>query len=282
MTEQVNAPTNLIVKLSDYFRRNYNKIEANPLIKKKSVSTLSYLTYSTLPIILSSTILYPLHRVKVLLQTNSLRVNKFNSLSDAINQVKSKGFLSFWKGVRTLNFLIFCQGMSKFIFHERIKDYLLSLSNKKNYVLIKATEALSALLSGLVTALITYPYDLTNARNSASMIPKYDASSSSNYIKGLNKIQAKFHGVEYALLEGSINGFCILFLYHTLRSFTSSSGLFTDLFGLSALIGVISSTLTYPINTFRRQIQVCGSNSEFVETSPKLSNIFSSLKTYYR
>ena len=289
MTDEFNqrVPTNVLVRLSDYFRKNVDKLEKNKRIYKRAYSTSSYFIYSTLPIVLSSSIMYPLLRLKLIIQTDSMRVDKVHNVKNAFYKVKEIGIKSIFKGNLSLNTFILVQGISKFMFYDRIKAFY----NRTIFVETKSESklmirnAISSLTAGLLTAILSYPYDLALARIGSSITTNY--SNRSNVFQkekysGIFGFLSKYDGIKYGLLEGTINAFCVLFLYNSLIQFNNFKTSTTkDLFILSSVIGTLSSVITYPFNSLKRHIQVSGLNSEFKTENISIKNLIDNPKLYY-
>lgn len=64
---------NFMIRFSENRRAFAEKLKSSAFFIQKQRSNFSFLVYDTLPIIISSSILFPLYRMKLLLQTNYLR-----------------------------------------------------------------------------------------------------------------------------------------------------------------------------------------------------------------
>ena len=126
------------------------------------------------------------------------------------------------------------------------------------------SNAFASFSAGFLTILLTYRYDLALNRKSSSLTNEYNKMSDLFEKQGNknNKIFARFDGFVIALIEGGVNGLIILLSYSSLTSWRNiNSG--SEMFIVSFIIGLSASLLSYPLNTYKKIIQLNGFNSEF-------------------
>lgn len=91
-TEENDIPKNFLISFADKRRKVYETQENDKNKIHKTRSNLSFLFYDTLPLMISSTIVFPLYRLKIILQTDYLRPDaiKVKTLSNAISSKYKK------------------------------------------------------------------------------------------------------------------------------------------------------------------------------------------------
>lgn len=258
-----------LIRIANLIRSNYTSIEDNPRYKKKKVSFLSHLSYSTSPLLFSSFVSYPLYFLRNLIQTNHLRTEKFESTKAIFNYLSNKGIKSYWTGCKALSISIFLQSILRYSIYDRVKIfYKRSIKNTSQKKLSNLmSQLLSGLTSGFITSLITYPYDLACNRISSSVKHSY-RSYNETFLQSTNVILNtinKYSAFKYALLEGSVNGMILFTIYSSYISYKSILPEGKNAFVVSSVIGFISSILTYPLNTIKKFNQLNNFNDEFMK-----------------
>lgn len=83
--ETRSVPPNLLIKFSNYLRNYVNTVDSRASTIKRTYSTSSYFLTNTLSILISSTLLTPLNRLRLIMQTNSIREVNVTGIGDAIS-----------------------------------------------------------------------------------------------------------------------------------------------------------------------------------------------------
>lgn len=140
-------------------------------------------------------------------------------------------------------------------------------------------------MSGLFSSVISYPFDLIYARaaSNSTNTKVNSAKSFLNYKKyslGF-KLFAYYEFYSISIIESTLNAFIVLAIYNIalehikIKSNQDNIKLNNkNIFYSSNIIGLVSSLITYPINTYKRLLQV-----EVFCEEPKFNNKKKALKT---
>lgn len=223
--------------------------------------------------------------------------------------IREQGFLSLWKGNITYSLKIFTQLTCKAIFVDRFKhqqEEAIKFMNKFKYKIIGLRFFLTfvnSFFASLITLAITYPFDMAYTRLAAQMQGKnikFDYKNlndcfhnqqiiitknmSSNEIPTPNFFNKFFVGFPLAFYESllfstvTLTGYQILYNYIKLTKNDNESHMnkYIRMFGASSLIALIASTVAYPLDTVKRQMQVNGAKgfkNEFRYSSDALQKV---------
>lgn len=188
--------------------------------------------------------------------------------------------MGLWKGNLVFCYYILYQSLCKFTFHERIKYYI--KNTIPNYQFLAS--ASSALAAGFTTAIFSYPFDLTYTRIACELNKgKYASLKDYNFRSNFGKFLGYYDGFSYAIIENGINSAFVFAAFQIIRSQKDSNTLSdnTNLFFISTAVGIGSSLITYPLNTFRRIIQLKGME-ECKPTTLKFSDVVKAPHKYYQ
>ena len=273
MTDKQSDILSLLLRFSDS-RRNY-LIRQNYSDDKRSAvrrQNYSYLVFNSIPNMIASTLLFPILRIKILKQTESLRLGKIDSTIEKFALSSSK--VAF-QGVIISNTLIVLKSISFIIFNDRskFKGYDDSRVNLTRMIY-------ASISSGIFQSILTYPLDLALTRKASCLNNiKWKSCFEYHLSKYYIKYQALYEGLLYSMVENSINFLAILAFYNIYlyvlpknikQEITSNECSFFKKFIFSSLAAFTASLISYPFNTLTKMKQISGFNEEFSEAGKTL------------
>jgi solute carrier family 25 phosphate transporter 23/24/25/41 len=235
-------------------------------------SSLGFFTAAALSGAISRTIAAPFERIKILFQVEDLtekvsnQGKKYNSIGQTFAKIyKEEGLYGYFKGNGTNVLRIIPINAIQFLTYEKYKNFFASLSLKTlgTKTLNTPFRLASGAAAGITQTLVTYPLDLIRCRLSAQHeVKRY------NGIVSAFKIIFKEEGIIglYRGMFPSLLGIApyVAFnftTFETLKRYTlemthkKELGVITKL-ALGGIAGTVSQTVTYPLETVRRRMQM--------------------------
>lgn len=227
---------------------------------------------------ISKTAVAPLERVKVILQVQAVanvpQDKRYKGIMDALVRIpKEQGFMSLWRGNGANVIRIIPSAAIKFTMYDRYKQLIFPKGERAYHGFDKLWRKFAAGgLSGATTQTITYPMDLARTRMTA------DVGKVKQY-NGLFDCMIKTCKQEgfFGLYKGfgiSLAGI-VPYLATSFACYDTFNGMLpTDEKSVKSLwypwaklatgsaAGIVSQTLTYPMDTIRRRMQMNGSGGK--------------------
>jgi hypothetical protein len=287
----------VMVRFSNW-RRGFVERQQSKGYKMRKINILEVYTFTFVPCAITSTLLAPLNRLKIILQVkdgymynNKPQLRGFGLVKNTISE---QGVLSLFKGNLAYTMKIFAQITSKTLFIDRIKNKVIESKifiDMFKYRILGANiflDFISAFSATMITLLMTHPFDMAYTRiagqNKHSNKFEYNKIKDCfHYIEPSQEtietnrtkinIGRYYHGywinfinaIAYSTL--TLVGFQILF---RLKKEENTSILNMSTFTFAGLIGLVAGTITYPIDTIKRQIFVNGAKGfQFKYTDSK-------------
>jgi len=219
---------------------------------------------------LSRTLLAPLERVKVLLQVQEVSLvapaNRYKGILDALYRIpREQGFLAFWRGNGVNVARMIPNSAIKFATYDTYKKLAfpegeMAYTGRDQFL----RKMMCGGLSGMSTLLPLYPMDLARTRLTA------DVATIRHY-NGLIDCLVKTRQAEgflglykglFISLAGIVPYLAIsLSLYDSMKSWAKSRGFGQSPilnFTMGSFAAVVGQTVSYPLDTVRRHLQVSG------------------------
>lgn len=297
MSSNENDIIPILLRFSNW-RRSTTERQLLKGYRMRERNILEIYTFSFLPSAITSTLLAPLNRLKIIFQTHSmipaLADTKKLNLSDVIKTIqKEQGLLSLFKGNVAYTSKIFAQITSKTILIDRFKNKAKetkTLIEVFKYRILGANfiiDLFTSLFASFATLLITYPFDLAYTR----LAGLYSVDNLSKQKFQYKSIKHALHNVEInpemqGMKQNSIKlwfdrnywGFSLAFFQALIFSTISFAGYqilfriqkennnenkssfnrYMTALGGSAIIAMIASSISYPLDTIKRIYQVNG------------------------
>ena len=237
-------------------------------------SFLKHLAVGGTANVVSKTLVAPLERAKLILQTQGLTkrpiTDRYTGLTHYLISLPSKeGFKAYWRGNGANIAKIFPSTLSRFWFHSRIKSLILKDSENDAAESLTHNFIIGA-LSGSLALTFSYPLDLARTRLAVDITKKgedriywstWDCLSKTMQDEGIRGI---FRGylislagiIPYVGLSFTIHDELIRYIPEQ-----DSSNLLMQIvsyFGVGSTAGVVAQTAIYPIDTVRRRMMVNG------------------------
>jgi hypothetical protein len=117
--------SSFLIKLSDNRRKVVEAHKRKQFLNRKTTIPEQFV-FNIVPICVTSSLLAPLHRIKILLQTHCLvpsSEGKINASSLLQKIMKEQGYLGLWRGNNSNNLKILAQSTSRILFFDRIKFF---------------------------------------------------------------------------------------------------------------------------------------------------------------
>jgi len=205
--------------------------------------------------IISKTILSPFERIKVMQQTGGGLGTKTTSMYEiAMTIVKSKqGILGFWRGNFINSIRVFPSRGILFASNDKYKSIISQfLKRKKKDTFVGL---LSGSAAGCTATLCTYPMDLIRTRIAGIHNEETSFWKVFNKIRTTEGFQGYYRGLTLTLMNVlPYSGICFS-VYNICRD-----QLEFDNLSSGACAGIITGTVTFPIDTVRRLLQTSGSS----------------------
>jgi solute carrier family 25 (adenine nucleotide translocator) protein 4/5/6/31 len=266
--------------------------------KLRERNILEIYTFNFIPCAITSTLLAPLNRLKIIFQIQSMIPgvldNQKLNISSVIQTItKEQGYASFFKGNLAYTFKIFSQITSKTVLIDRFKNKAKEtkmLIEIFKYRILGANlmiDLFSAFFASLFTLLLSYPFELAYTRlaglYSTDKSGKFNFPyktikqalhhveiNPENHIVRQNSIKMMidrhYWGLSMAILQSlifstiSFAGYQALFRLQKREDTIKKSKFYTfmSVLGFTSIIATISSVVSYPIDTLKRIYQVNG------------------------
>ncbi|XVE53883.1 hypothetical protein DITRI_Ditri03aG0037400 [Diplodiscus trichospermus] len=247
----------------------------------------------------AKTIVAPLERIKILLQT---RTDGFQSLwvYQSLRKVlKHGGLLGFYKGNGASVIRIIPYAALHFMTYEQYRGWILDNSSFLGSGPI--IDLLAGSASGGTAVLCTYPLDLartklayqvvdtrTNSRCGVRRLyPRPAYSGITDVLTTVYKeggMRALYRGVGPTLAGILPYAGLKFYIYETLKTHVPKEHRKSIVMHLScgALAGLLGQTVTYPLDVVRRQMQVEGLGSSIIQGDTRYRNTLDGLSTIVR
>lgn len=201
----------------------------------------------------------PIDRVKIMLQTSTMKGKQVNTFKESIRLIKNEGGIrSFWKGNGTNCSRVIPHTATQFTAYNFFKENLATDTNN-----ISISERLgSGALAGATAATITHPLDVVRIRlqtennvhtvnQAIKHILKEGKGNPLQFYKGYGPTIVSlgpFIGINFA-------SFDIISTYFKPVESKVLNGLI-----IGGISGFVAQTFCYPLDTLRRRSQVSGTN----------------------
>ena len=207
---------------------------------------------------ISRTIVAPIDRVKILMQTGNLIGIKNDNMTHIIKYIKKDGITKFWKGNMINCMRIMPHTGIQFSSYNLYKKIL----NIENNQITFYQRLLLGSLAGMSAALVTHPIDIIRIR----IQTQKNVNNINSAIKNIyyeNGIKNFYKGFKPAIL--SITPFIGLnfAIYDSLKYYHSYNPILKDPYislCIGGISGLIAQTICYPLDTIRRRMEVYGKN----------------------
>lgn len=209
---------------------------------------------------IARSVVAPIDRVKILLQTSYLREEKAASIREAVRIVHSeKGWKSFWKGNATNCSRVIPHTATQFTAYPSFKELIAADPQDPTGF----ERLLSGACAGATAATLTHPLDVMRIRlqtekgihsvqGAFSDILKEGKGSPRYFYKGYGPTIASlgpFIGINFATFDFLSSNVRIL------EDKKASKGLV-----LGGASGLVAQSICYPLDTIRRRMQISGSH----------------------
>jgi hypothetical protein len=297
MSSNENDIIPILLRFSNW-RRSTTERQLLKGYKMRERNVLEIYTFNFLPCALTSTILAPLNRLKIIFQVHNMipalaETQKLNFFDVVKTIQKEQGLLSLFKGNIAYTFKIFAQITSKTILIDRFKNKAKetkTLIDVFKYKILGANliiDLFTSLMASFTTLLISYPYDLAYTRLAGLYTVDPLAKQKFQYktIKqalhnveinpehqGIRQnsiklwIDRHYWGFSLAFFQVlvfstiSLTGYQILFrLQNNKKENNSHFDKYMTAMGGSAIVALAASLISYPFDTIKRIYQVNGS-----------------------
>lgn len=210
--------------------------------------------------VVSKTVVAPLDRVKILLQTKNPRYYGLGVFRTLVKINETEGVQALWKGNGATIIRVFPYAAIQFMSYEKFKKLIIPQDGKKNSLLHLTCGS----LAGATAVIFTYPLDLIRARLAAQVeVDRYR-----NSFHGLREMYRQegptswFKGMR-ATLQGIVPYAGINFsVFETLKFYSPKDerGELPPIWKLicGGIAGPVGQTVSYPFDTVRRRQQTWG------------------------
>jgi len=254
----------------------------------------------------SKTCVAPLERIKVLLQVQHMAKvpedQKYKGIIDALVRIpKEQGVLAFWRGNGTNVIRIIPNAAIKFTCYDTFKAISMP-KGEKNYTgfNLVSRKLASGGLSGATTLALTYPMDLARTRLTADMAKKGESKLYNGMMDCIVKTAkqegpaALFKGILISM-AGIVPYLALAFSgYDTLKlmmpkdekSMASWWYPWAKLL-VGSTAGVFAQSVTYPLDTIRRRMQMnggAGQDSKYTSTMHCIKHMYTNegVSSFYK
>ena len=216
------------------------------------------------------TVVAPVDRIKIMLQTSLLKGRQVNSLTQSMKIIyQENGIMSFWKGNATNCSRVIPHTAVQFTAYQFFKDNIAEISNSPTI----SDRLLSGAFAGATAATITHPLDVIRIRLQTEK-NVHNVASAFKHILNEGKGNPKNFYKGYIPTIFSLGPFIgINFATYDLLN---SNIVIADSVPINSLIlggvsGFIAQSFCYPLDTIRRRMQVSGNNySSYINACSKI------------
>ena len=272
-----------VLRFSNWRRNTVQKQYTQGYIKRQR-SIAEIFVFNYIPSALTSSLLAPFNRVKVILQVQNFipGVEKL-SVKEAFSKIiKDDGLSSLFRGNLIYSAKILSGICAKTILFDRfknrtnyLKDQIKTLKYKIfgiNFLL----DTICAVFASTVSLLMTYPFDLAYGRVAGQLkndkkanLPYKNMKDCFHFSEDAAKTDFFFmkyyHGISAAIAQSivfssiTLIGFQILFrIKKEGLENKKKSNSFLNLLGGPSIVALIASVAAYPLDTIKREMQVNG------------------------
>ncbi|XP_058068903.1 mitochondrial carrier protein CoAc1 [Magnolia sinica] len=244
----------------------------------------------------AKTVVAPLERIKILLQTRTEGYHSLGVLQSLKKLMKNEGVLGFYKGNGASVLRIVPYAALHFMTYEQYRCWILS-----NYSALGTgpfIDLLAGSAAGGTAVLCTYPLDLARTKLAYQV-----RGPSGSFGHGMNsfQIQPAYHGIKDVFksvyMEGGVRGLyrgvgptligilpyagLKFYIYEELKTHVPEEHQKSVAMRLScgALAGLFGQTFTYPLDVVRRQMQVQSMQSSIQQGDPEFRSTMQGLTT---
>jgi hypothetical protein len=300
-----HSPTSPLIRFSDS-RRNVVKSKAQQGYFIRQSSILEVFVFNFVPVAITSTILAPLNRIKVILQVQNMIPGAENLTAKKVfkNLKDEEGILSLFRGNNSYTYKLLMKFTMKTVIFDRLKYYNQEFkSNVKKmrfriYGFDFFMNIIYAVVASGVTLLVTHPFDLAYARIAGQYKPSsrntiYYKNSRDTFHKAIPLDNVPFFrkyydGLSYAALHSAVYS-SILLVGFSLISYTNiekkrenNSRGYMNIIGGPAIVALVTGAITYPLDTIKRQMQVSSAKGfNHISRDNLILDFKSSPKKYY-
>jgi solute carrier family 25 phosphate transporter 23/24/25/41 len=297
-----NIVVPLVLKFSNSRRNTISDQQKRGYVQRKH-TILEILIFNYIPCALSSTILAPLNRIKVILQVQNMipGVDKLNARNVFSSAIKEEGISSLFRGNASYCAKILSGLAAKTIFFDRLKNRTNDLKENIKSLKYKVfginfiLDTLCAVTASTLGLIMTHPYDLAYARIAGQY--KVNNKNTLHYKKiqdcfhfNDNSLGKDFFFVKYyhgflpAALQSIVFSSITLLGYQFISRSNQGNSSISSITGPS-IVAFIASTISYPFDTIKRQMQVNGARGfklQYNDILQLLVELRSDVKTFYR
>lgn len=228
---------------------------------------------------ITNTLTYPIHRVKVILQTQDINpkvlsneIPRYNFLNTFQRLTKEQGILSLWRG-NTPYLLRHIPGTSLgFAFKDKLHRLLPAYDPQHNFWQFAAANILSGSIAGGCALAFVYPMELVTVRMAADLGPGTNRQFGNGIVDCWYKVVqregflASYRGLPIALMSIMTYRGLYFGLFDTFKHMLNGQGhTFNDVFHkwvLAQSTVYVASTVSYPLDVIRKRLIVDVASSE--------------------
>jgi len=206
--------------------------------------------------IISKTILSPFERIKVMQQTGGglKNVKSVSMIEIALTIIKSKqGILGFWRGNFINSFRVFPDRGILFASNDHYKTFISGLLHRSKKDTLVGL--LAGSMAGCTACMCCYPIDLIRTRIAGIHHEESSFWKVFNTIRATEGIRGYYRGLGLTLMNVLPYSGITFSVYNICRDKFEMDNLSSG-----AISGMITGTLTFPIDTVRRSLQTSGSS----------------------
>ena len=224
-------------------------------------------------------IICPIDKIKILLQTQnyidySKNTSKYNQLIDYLfDEIKQKGITSLWIGNTT--------NITKYVINQAFNFGIKGQIQK-----IISNKLLCGGVTGILSSIILFPFDLAKIKLITDKNNKYNGFIDCIYKSyRKNGLKSVFDGLGISMF----GNFCYRGLYFGLNDIgkkyfliNENKNPFIKKYLFAQSISLLSETLTYPVDTIRKQ-RILNKNNKSNNVKKCIKNIYSKngIKGFY-
>lgn len=237
---------------------------ADHLKKGSNVTPVESLIAGSISGAVARAVTAPLDTIKIRFQLLLLRTDGVTGIELVKNILRNEGITALWKGNVPAELLYILYGASQFTSYSILNTWLSDLQNQSKYTLSPLTHLLFVGGgTGLVSTLVTYPFDLLRTRlaaNESKSLLSMKDTCKNIYVS--NGFQGFFVGIRPSLLSVAATSGLFFWSYSLARGTIDNINKVTPgkIWGVEAICGfcagVTAKAITFPLDTIRKRMQV--------------------------
>ncbi|GEQ71729.1 hypothetical protein JCM33374_g5415 [Metschnikowia sp. JCM 33374] len=220
---------------------------------------------------LESLIAAPLDTIKIRFQLSSVRSDGITGVDLVRNLLRNEGLLALWKGNVPAEALYILYGASQFTSYSVLNRWLFEFQNQNQYTLSQPTHSLLVGSgTGLISTLVTYPFDLLRTRLAAhESRVLLSMSETCKNIYASDGTRGFFVGLRPTLLSVVANSGLFFWSYSLAREAVDQINEISPgkIWGVEAICGFLAGStakaITFPLDTIRKRLQVTSGSHAF-------------------